>query len=739
MADERADTRDTASSGECTRISRSRTTTPAARPSSNTLGLLAERLALALDCWECCIYEYVPERDAVLPKALWSQDMTDDDRAWVGVENHLNRQPHVAPVFGEHRIVVTQADPEALDPADRESMAYWGEKTALYAPVLDGDELLGVVELVERRERREFNEGDLRLVMGLADVAAIAIVNARLYDRLEVQAITDGLTGLYNHRFFYDRLNAEVTRSRRYGLQLSLLMLDLDDFKRFNDEFGHQAGDRVLAEVGRIMREQLRKDVDIPCRYGGEEFAVILPHTPAPGAETVGRRLTELVTRDRRRRRQGRPGVAHGRARAPHDRGRALPRPRARPDDAHHGERRHRHVPRPGGRRQTRSSATPTRRCTWPSTAARTGSSSSADGPAPGADARRPSRPCRMRGDGQGGEMGTERHRAATQRMNTDIDFLRALCGAPAPTGFEAPAQEVLRRRLEGIGRGAVGPPRQPVGRRARRRAPRTSSSRATTTRSGSSSRTSTSTASSSSTRWAAWTRSCSRDATCSIHSAKGPVDAVVGRKPTHIIPKDEQGKAPALHEQFMDIGASSRATRRWPSSRVGDPVTFEAPFLQLAGGRYGSPAFDNRAGVYVAFRALEHYGAAPAGAKLTALATVHEETTFMGARAMARRLDADVIVVVDVDFASEDPSVDPKKLGGEVKLGAGPVIHRGAGSNLALVDYALEVAKDEASPSRSRRCPGGRRPTPRSSCRRAARRRSRSASLCATCTRRSR
>jgi diguanylate cyclase (GGDEF)-like protein len=261
-----------------------------------TLGLLAERLALALDCWECCIYEYVAERDSVLPKALWSREMTDDDRAYVGVENHLNRQPHVAPVFAEHHMVVTQADAESLDSQSQESMAYWGEKTALYAPVLNGDELLGVVELVERRERREFGEGDLRLVRGLADVAAVAIVNARLYDRLEVQAITDGLTGLYNHQFFYDRLNAEIARSRRYGLQLSLLMLDLDDFKQFNDEFGHQAGDRVLAEVGRIMREQLRKDVDIPCRYGGEEFAVILPHTPAPGAETVGKRLTEFVT-----------------------------------------------------------------------------------------------------------------------------------------------------------------------------------------------------------------------------------------------------------------------------------------------------------------------------------------------------------------------------------------------------------------------------------------------------------
>jgi len=263
---------------------------------TKTLAILAERLAVALDCWECCIYEYLPERDAVLPRTLWSRQMSADDRAYVGVVNHLNRQPHVRPVFAEHRIVVTQADAEDLDPHDRESMAYWGEKTALYAPILNGDELLGVVELVETRERREFGEGDLRLVMGLADVAAVALVNARLYDHLEVQAITDGLTGLYNHRHFYDRLEAEITRSRRYGLQLSLLMLDLDDFKRFNDEFGHQAGDRVLAEVGRIMREQLRKDVDIPCRYGGEEFAVILPHTPAPGAETVGKRLTAFVT-----------------------------------------------------------------------------------------------------------------------------------------------------------------------------------------------------------------------------------------------------------------------------------------------------------------------------------------------------------------------------------------------------------------------------------------------------------
>jgi diguanylate cyclase (GGDEF)-like protein len=265
-------------------------------PVAATLASLAGRLAVALDCSECCFYEFLPDRDTVLPQAIWKLELTDDDRAWVGVENHLNRQRRVAPVFHERRIVVTQADEEELDAGERESMAYWGEQTALYAPILSGEELLGVVELIEHRRRRDFGEADLRLVTALADMAGLAIENARLSHRLEEQATTDGLTGLFNHRYFYERLNAEIARARRYELQLSLLMLDLDDFKHFNDLFGHQAGDRVLAEVGRIMRAQLRNGIDVPCRYGGEEFAVILPHTPAPGAAAVGRRLSEQVS-----------------------------------------------------------------------------------------------------------------------------------------------------------------------------------------------------------------------------------------------------------------------------------------------------------------------------------------------------------------------------------------------------------------------------------------------------------
>jgi len=294
---------------------------------------------------------------------------------------------------------------------------------------------------------------------------------------------------------------------------------------------------------------------------------------------------------------------------------------------------------------------------------------------------------------------------AGIKGINTDIGLLRELCGAPAPTGFEAPAQEVLRRRLKGVAEAQA----DPLG-NLWAEVPAKGDPRVVVT--GHNDQIGLIVTYVDEHGFVFFDKVGGVDAQLLpgrhlvIHGPHGPVDAVVGRKPTHIIPKDEQGKAPELHEQFMDIGASSReeALKR---IRIGDAVTFEASFLELGGRRYGSPAFDNRAGVYVAFRALEHYAAKPVKAQLTALATVHEETTFMGAKAMARRLDADVIIVVDVDFASEDPSVDPKKLGGEVRLGGGPVIHRGAGSNLAMVDYAVDVAEAEGIPYQLKALPG--------------------------------
>lgn len=162
------------------------------------------------------------------------------------------------------------------------------------APLFSGQRLLGLLELVSE-PARSFAEDELEILQLVANQTATAVENARLYGRVELIAVTDGLTGLYNHRHFYERLAQEVKRALRYHLPLSLLMIDIDDFKLFNDRLGHQAGDALLRDLAGVLTSETRQQIDIVARYGGEEFAVLLPSTGPVGAAAVGRRLRDRI------------------------------------------------------------------------------------------------------------------------------------------------------------------------------------------------------------------------------------------------------------------------------------------------------------------------------------------------------------------------------------------------------------------------------------------------------------
>jgi diguanylate cyclase (GGDEF)-like protein/PAS domain S-box-containing protein len=145
------------------------------------------------------------------------------------------------------------------------------------------------------------------LLVTLANILGLRLDNLRLYKTVQLQSILDDLTGVFNRRHFAAKLADEIQRSRRYGRELSLMMIDIDHFKTVNDTHGHKQGDCVLAELGKILRDQTR-DVDILCRYGGDEFAILLPETPKDGAaakaellrmSVKGYRFTNLEEPDR--------------------------------------------------------------------------------------------------------------------------------------------------------------------------------------------------------------------------------------------------------------------------------------------------------------------------------------------------------------------------------------------------------------------------------------------------------
>lgn len=174
-------------------------------------------------------------------------------------------------------------------------------KYVLSIPMIYDKVALGTINIHTMGPKYKLNEQHIEFINNLSGQAALAFQNSHMYSQLkqqakflEKQAITDGLTGLFNHRTFQQKLSEEITRSRRYGMPLSLVLFDIDFFKKFNDTYGHQFGDEVLRTISTLIHNSIRT-IDIAARYGGEEFAIILPHTDLEGALTVAERIRTEV------------------------------------------------------------------------------------------------------------------------------------------------------------------------------------------------------------------------------------------------------------------------------------------------------------------------------------------------------------------------------------------------------------------------------------------------------------
>jgi two-component system cell cycle response regulator len=217
-------------------------------------------------------------------------------RAWSGIDAAWPVRPEGRPEDGPAEGPGAQWTSVPVGEAERACAAAVREPfraSWLAIPLRRGNAAVGALG-VGHRAPAQFHAGDAGLLEALASQAMAAIENARLFTQVRRLAIVDDLTGLSNRRYFFERLGQELRRSQRYGRPLSLVMLDIDRFKDYNDRYGHLAGDEVLRRVGEVLRRHSR-DVDVPARYGGDEFGLILPETDAGAAARQAERIRNAV------------------------------------------------------------------------------------------------------------------------------------------------------------------------------------------------------------------------------------------------------------------------------------------------------------------------------------------------------------------------------------------------------------------------------------------------------------
>jgi diguanylate cyclase (GGDEF)-like protein len=180
---------------------------------------------------------------------------------------------------------------------ESKQLSYLG-RSFIIVPIRLGQDIIGIIIVAGKRtdskEIRNFDKIDLKILNAIATEMAIAIENVSFYKELHYLTVTDQLTHTHNYRHFINTLEYEFKRLNRFHGDLCLLMMDIDGFKSFNDEFGHLEGDALLKEISMMIYLNLR-EVDVLCRYGGDEFVIILPGTDKEGAILVAEKIRKCI------------------------------------------------------------------------------------------------------------------------------------------------------------------------------------------------------------------------------------------------------------------------------------------------------------------------------------------------------------------------------------------------------------------------------------------------------------
>ncbi|MCP4643467.1 MAG: sensor domain-containing diguanylate cyclase [bacterium] len=266
----------------------------ARRRSHDVLFVFVEKIARVVDMGRCSVVRIWGDEDTAHVLA------SHDDERIRDLRLGLDKYPEVRQAVETlGRVIINDVARDDLTRPFADELIAAGVGSLLVIPIVLLDPNVGSLFLRAARGTRPFTQREISFCEIVAEAASNALERAHLFEsiqraneRLEFLAITDGLTGLFNHRHFRERLDEEFERARRYDLPLSCIIFDIDDFKMINDTYGHLQGDHILQEIAARTQKFIRRS-DLAARYGGEEFVLIMPQTGMEGAAAHAERLLE--------------------------------------------------------------------------------------------------------------------------------------------------------------------------------------------------------------------------------------------------------------------------------------------------------------------------------------------------------------------------------------------------------------------------------------------------------------